>query len=598
MKLSDYVFEVVAGLGVKHVFMLPGGGAMHLVDSLGRNAHLEAVCNLHEQACAIAAEAYGRTTNNLGVALVTSGPGGTNALTGLAGAWLASTPCLFISGQVKRRDMKSGLGLRQRGPQELCIVDIVSSVTKYAITVMDPNTIRFHLERAIHAATTGRKGPVWIDVPLDIQAVEIEPTLLQGFTPPKELGLEGNASRAAEVILEMLRQAERPVVLLGNGLHASELGPRLLTLLERLGAPVLTTWAATDLIPEAHPLCFGKPGLAARRGANFTLQNSDFLLSLGARLDFDVTGYNPEQFARGARKAVVDVDPAELAKPGVSIDLPLCMDAGELVDPLLAGIEGQPVLNLDDWLCHCREWKDQYPLILQEHREQKNGIHPFVFTELLCEALDPDDLVLPGSSGSAIDMFWMAFKAKPNQRAFSTGGLGAMGFGIPAAIGGCLARGRRKVVSIDGDGGFVMNIQELATVASMQLPIIFFVMNNQGYASIRVMQRNHFEGRLVGCDDKSGMTLPDFRKVAPAFGIPYLRLEDPAELKLGIHQALSHPGPLVCEVILDPEQGTTPKVSSIVRPDGSIASRPLEDLWPFLERDELRANLLIPPIED
>lgn len=567
---------------------------MHLVDSLGRSG-LEYVCTLHEQAAAIAAEAYGRATNNLGVALVTSGPGASNALTGTAGAWFASTPCLFLSGQVKRSDLKGNSGLRQRGPQELDIVSMAGPITKYAVTVTEPSTIRYHLEKAVALATSGRKGPVWLDIPLDVQASDIEPARLEGYRP-LTAGPDPMLPDLVARTMATLRASERPVLLAGNGVHFSGTESSFLQLAEQLGIPVLTTWMGCDLIPDGHPLNFGRPGSIAGRGANFTVQNSDCLISLGARLDFDVTGFDQSRFARAARITVVDIDPAEITKLGMPIEVAIPMDLRVVMPELLRQTRDLP--DYGPWLVKCREWKGRYPVVLQEYRGLSDWINPFVFAEALSAELEPGDLVVPGSSGAAIDMFWMAYRSKAGQRAFSTGGLGAMGFGVPAGMGACLAMNRRRTVTVDGDGGFLMNIQELATVAKLDLPVKYFVANNQGYASIRAMQRNHFGGRLIASDPSSGLPLPDLVAVASSFGVPAGRLRGGDDLCAGIRAVLERPGPFVCDVMLDPMFTTSPRMASTVRPDGSMVSRPLEDLWPFLDRDEFRSNMLIPPIED
>lgn len=566
---------------------------MHLVDSLGSVPGLTPICNLHEQGCAMAAEAYGRATNDLGVALVTTGPGGTNAVTGVAGAWLSSTPCFFLSGQVKRSDLKGASGVRQRGPQEIDIVSIVSPITKYAVTVMDPMDIRFHLEKALHLARDGRRGPVWVDIPLDVQAASVEPSDLRGFIPESETGpMEPRLAPEARTLVDWLNVSKRPVLLFGNGVHAAGAAQEALELATLLGIPVLTTWAGSSLIPDDHPLCFGKPGMMASRGANFTLQNSDLLISIGARLDPDVIGFDHAALARGARKVVVDIDPAEIAKLRMEVTLPVVADARTFLQALLAEAHRLEPGDRSKWIQHCRGWKDRYPLVLPEHSDLEDGIHPFVFTEALCRASTSEDVIYPCSSGAGIEMFWMAFKAKAGQRAYCTGGLGAMGYGIPAAIGACLAHHRARTLCVDGDGGFFMNIQELETVARLGLPIKFFVLNNQGYASIRTMQRNHFKGHLVACDASSGLTLPDVKRVVTAFGIPFVRMADQDGLEDGIAQVLATPGPVVGEVMISPSVVIAPRVQSTVQADGSVVSRPLEDLSPLLDREELAANLL------
>jgi acetolactate synthase I/II/III large subunit len=601
MRLADYVIQRVAHLGVKHVFTVPGGGAMHLDDALGASGEVGFVCNLHEQACAIAAEAYARVTNVLGVALVTSGPGGTNALTGVAGAWLESTPCLIISGQVKRADLMGDSGVRQLGSQEVDIVSLAKPITKYAVTVMDPEAIRYHFEKAVFLATTGRPGPVWLDIPLDVQATDIEPSSLHGFDAPLRPEAEADGERLARQVaetVEFLNAAERPVLLVGNGVRLAGAQDAFLEAVGFLGIPVLTTWMGADLLWEDHPLFFGKPGTVASRGANFTLQNADLLLSIGARLDFAVTGYAQEQCARAARKIVVDVDATEIGKLRLHVDVPVCADALDFLTGLLAGAARLRPKDRSEWMAHCRAWKANFPVVLPEYREQTDSVNTYVFASVLADELTADDLIIPGSSGVGIDTFWLTFRVKRGQRLFSTGGLGAMGFGLPASIGGCLASGGKRTVSVDGDGGFQLNIQELATVQRLGLPIKYFVLNNQGYASIRSMQRNHFDGRLMGCDASSGLGLPALTEVGAAYGLAVSRITDHAHLRDGIKGVLERPGPELCEVVVAPDQSVGPRVSSAVRADGTMSSRPLEDLWPFLEREELRGNMLIPTIDD
>ena len=601
IKLSDYIFRFIADLGVKHVFMVPGGGAMHLNDSLGKCQDIEYICTLHEQAGAIAAEAYARVTNSLGVVLVTTGPGGTNAITGIAGAWLESTPCLIISGQVKRADMKGELQIRQRGPQELDIITIVKSITKYAVTVTDPTSIRYHLEKAVALAASGRKGPVWLDIPLDVQAATIEPDNLPGFNHAElEVGAINRSllSLQVEETIKLLNNAERPVLLVGNGVRSSGAEDAILKLVNQLGIPVLTTWMGVDLISDEHLLFFGKPGTVASRAANFIIQNSDCLISIGARLDFAVTGFDQTKFARIAKKIVVDIDAGELAKLNMKMDVPVCADARSFIQGILDNSASIQSLDRKAWLARCSEWKTKYPVVLPEYWEQKNNVNVYVFTSILADELTKDDLLIPGSSGADIDKFWISFKVKTGQRLFSTGGLGAMGFGVPASMGGCLASGRKRTVTVDGDGGFQLNIQELETIARLKLPIKFFVLNNQGYASIRSSQRTHFNGHLVGCGPSSGLTFPDTLKIAAAYGIESMRISDHSNLRDKIQAALQTPGPVICDVMTDPDQMVAPRVSSHVRPDGSMVSRPLEDLWPFLDRNEFFSNMLIPPVSE
>lgn len=602
MKLSDYIFQFVADLGVKHVFMLSGGGAMHLDDSLGRCKQIEYVCNLHEQACAVAAEAYGKITNDLGVALVTTGPGGTNAITGVAGAWLDSTACLFISGQVKRPDLKGNSGLRQLGVQEVDIVSLVAPITKYAVTVTDPKTIRYHLEKAVHLARMGRPGPVWIDVPLDVQAAPIDEAALSGFVPGLDqppLFDESKMREQVGQVIELFNQAERPLILAGSGIRLARAGSELLTLIDRLGIPAeAATSLGIDLIPGDHPLFFGRPGPIAPRYANFILQNCDLLIAIGARLDMAMTAYAHDRLARGAKKVMVDIDPAEIAKMQTTIHVPVQADAGAFLRELLKRTNELLPRDRSAWIARCRQWRNRYPLVLPEHRELRGMVSTYYFTEVLCQEMNGDDVIASGSSGNAVELFHLCFQQKAGQRVIHTRGLGPMGFGIPAAIGACLAAGRRRTICLDGDGGFHLNIQELETVARLKLPIKFFVINNNGYASIRISQAGYFQGRLCGADPSSGVTLPDLLKISEAYGIRAVRLADQSDLRARVVALLNEPGPLIVDVMVPPDEVRAPRVISVPRPDGSMVSKPLEDLWPFLDRDEFLSNMIVPALPE
>jgi acetolactate synthase-1/2/3 large subunit len=598
MKLSDYVVQFVAEQGVRHVFMLPGGGAMHLNESLGRRPDLQFVCTLHEQAAAIAAEAYAKVTNGLGVAMVTTGPGGTNAITGLAGAWLDSMPCLFISGQVKRADLKGDSGVRILGVQEIDIVSLVSSITKYAVTVEDPSTIRYHMEKALHLALSGRRGPVWIDIPLDVQGAQIDPANLTGFAPPQApRGLDGVVAVQVKELLGLLRSATRPVIVAGNGIRIAGAVEEFHQALQTLQVPVLTTWLGMDLVSETNPLYAGRPGSIAPRGANFALQNSDLMLVIGSRLDMAFTGYAHAKLARQAIKVMVDVDEAEIRKMKTTIHLPIVCDAAIFLRELNRQLGHISPQRYDDWVQRCQDWKRRYPIMQPEYRERLQRVSMYCFSEALSAELTSEDVVASGSSGSAIELFLLGFQVKENQRVFHTRGLGAMGFGLPASIGACLGAGGRRTVCVDGDGSFQMNVQELETLHRLQLPVKVFVINNAGYASIRAAQRSYFN-HLVAADSTSGLSLPDVEKVAAAYGLPFARIANQQDLRDQIRSALDTPGPVVCEVLAAIDEERAPRLSSAQRPDGGMLSKPLEDLWPFLDRDEFHANMIIPPLDD
>ena len=570
---------------------------MHLNESLGRCSEIRYVCNLHEQACAIAAEAYAKYDTRLGAAMVTAGPGATNAITGVAGAWLDSSPVLFLSGQVKKNDLMGESGLRNRGVQEVDIVGLVRSITKYAVTITDPSTIRYHLEKAIHLALSGRPGPVWLDIPLDVQAAEIQPDKLLGFRPEISNAVAVGSAlqvQTAEVV-RMLRRSERPFILLGNGVRLAGGQRSAESLINALGVPFGLTWPAMDLFPDSHPLLVGRPGPMAPRGANFALQNSDFLLMVGARMDLVMTAFAPENLAREASKVMVDIDPAELAKFSGSLALSVCADARDFLEELHAQSVDVNCSSRKDWLSRCAEWKVKYPLVQKKHRETQDRVSMYCFTEVLSDALAEGDLIVPGSSGNAIETLLLAFRPKKNQRIFITTGLGPMGFGLPASIGGCLAHGRRRTVCVDGDGGFQMNIQELETLVRLRLPVKCFVINNGGYASMVASQKNYF-GHLVGADPSSGVTLPDVTKVAAAYGIPTCRIANQADLRRQIDAVLASDGPMVVEVLALADEAREPRVSSTRNADGSMTSKPLEDMWPFLDRKEFMANMIITPV--
>ena len=590
-RVADYIFKRVADLGVKDVFLLPGGGAMHLVDALGQNPDLNFIPTHHEQAASIAAEAYARVNELLGVALVTTGPGATNAITAVAGAWIESVPLLIISGQVKRADMKADSGVRQMGPQEVDIVSVVKPITKYAVTVTDPAQIAQCLDKAIHEATNGRQGPVWLDVPLDIQGSQIDPDQLERL--PLETSNKPPASLALDEIVSLIQQAKRPLILAGHGVRLAGAANAFQALFQRLNIPVLTTWNALDLIPYEHRLCAGRPGSVALRPANFAAQNCDLLISIGARLDNVVTAHNPANFAGHADRVIVDIDAAELKKHQFNKAHLIEADAGEFIqqlDTATAEIRS----DCEDWLETIDGWKQRYPRCDGEAFPEKGAISHYHFLDRLSSLTPENALIITGSSGLAVEVFYSTFINKPGQRVFLTSGLGAMGYGLPATIGGCLAAGRKPVLSVEGDGSLQLNLQELSTLKSMNLPVRMFVMNNNGYASIRNTQRNYFDGRYVATGNEAGLIIPDIVKVAEAMGIEAIRINDAAELDQKIAYVIDHPGPIICDVTIVKDEALWPKVSAIPQADGSMISMPLEDMSPLLPLDRLEQEMRVP----
>jgi acetolactate synthase-1/2/3 large subunit len=548
---------------------------------------------------------YGKATNNLGVALVTTGPGGTNAVTGVAGAWLDSTPCLYISGQVKRADrmFDAGghpLGVRQLGVQEVDIVSIVAPITKYAVTILDPATIRYELEKAVHIARTGRPGPVWIDIPVDVQAAPIDPGSLRGFdpaeTPPPPTDPDPGAR--ADAIIDALNRSSRPLVFAGNGIRLARAEREFGELIDLLKVPVVATWCAADLISSEDPLFVGRPGTVASRGANFALQNCDLLLALGVRLDFSITGYAPDKLAREATKIVVDIDRAELAKLAPHIEMPTCADAGVLIREMLARRDRICPVARDAWDRRCAVWKTRYPVVTAEHRQPEGRVSIYHLAEVIGCETTASDVMVSGNSGSGIEIYLLAAPTRTGQRIYHTAGLGAMGYGIPSSIGACLANGRRRTICVDGDGGFQFNIQDLETIARLRLPITFFVLNNDGYASIRASQTNYFGRANIGADASTGLTVPDLTKVAASYGLATAVIYDQANLTVDVRRVLEMPGPVVCDVRVIPDETRAPRLSSAQRPDGSFVSKPLEDLWPFLDREEFLSNMIVAPVPE
>lgn len=593
IKVSDYLIKRLEETGSRHMFMLPGGGAMHLNDSLGKSDVIQYVCCLHEQACSIAAEAYARVNNQIGLLMVTTGPGGTNALTGVAGAYIESTPMFVVSGQVKRLDMINGQGVRQQGMQELDIISVVKSMTKYAALVDDPMMIRYHIERALYEATHGRKGPVWLDIPLDVQASMVDEDQLIGFTPRQEVKNTHLEKQVLQVI-EYLNHAERPVLMAGNGIRLADGIREFDELSKLLNIPVLTTWNGIDLIEEESPLYYGRPGGLGHRYANFMQQNSDFFLSIGARLNLLQTGYNFDGFARAAVKVMVDIDEAELHKINVRPDLPICADAREFMQLM---IKHQDLIQIKDrskWFAYGDRLKEKYPIVKPEYWEQKELTNTYCLLETISKYMTPEDVYVSGSSGSCIDISMQTFRVKKGQRVFSTKGLASMGYGFPSAIGACLASGNKRTVGVNGDGGFVMNIQELQTLARLQLPVKIFVLSNRGYGAIKATQTNLFAGHLVACNEDSNLSLPSVAKVADAYGVPSMIIHDNSELDGKVREALDAPGPMIIEVMTPIGLTASPKQVSYKRSDGQMESKPLEYMNPPISEEEMKENMLIP----
>ena len=594
MRVADYIWKFLADRGVKHVFLVTGGGAMHLNDALGRERRIKYVCNLHEQACAMAAEGYARMSGIPGVASVTTGPGGTNALTGVMGAWLDSVPMVIISGQIKRATMITScphLKLRQLGDQEYNIVDAARPMTKMAKTVMSVEEVPSVMAEAWDICQSGRPGPVWIDVPLDIQAAELPESLVVAHVEPSHAEpLLRPSARQVEEVAGLIRKAERPAIIVGSGVHNAHAEALFLEVAESLNIPVLTSISGIDLIPSDHPLFFGRPGILGERPANFIMQNSDLFIVLGTRMGIRICGYAYETVARNAVKVMVDVDEAELEKPTFRPDVKIRSDARVFLEMLHEVLPSLP--QKEDWFAYCRRIKEKYPVVMLEHRTRTDYVSSYVLPESIMRHA-PDPLTVVTANGVAYTSTFQTIPIRNGMRMFANEACASMGYGLPAAIGAAFAgEGGRTVVCFEGDGSIQMNLQELQTMVNYKLPIKLFVYNNGGYLSIKTTQKAFFDGFFVGSEEGSGVILPSFEKLAFAYGLPYFRLNNNQELDAKLPQVFSSNGPVLIEVMLDPFEVLGPKAASKRLPDGTMVSAPLEDMAPFLPREELYANMI------
>lgn len=611
VRLSDYVAQKLQAHGVRHVFMLTGGGAMHLNDAMGRVDGLQYVCCHHEQALAMAAESYTRLSGRLAALNVTTGPGGINALNGVHGAYTDSIAMIVLSGQVKRETLASNapVRLRQLGDQEVDIVSMVRPITKFAAMVTEPQDIRYLLEKALWLAETGRPGPVWIDVPIDVQSALIDPETLHGFDPvregygrdyalPAEYGWKTGAALSAAVaeVLEAIKGAKRPVLLPGTGVRISGAYDIFLRIADKLGIPIAPAWNAQDLVADDHPLYVGRPGTVGDRAGNFAVQNSDCVLVLGCRLNIRQISYNFASFARAAKKIMVDVDAAELAKPTLNIDMPVHADLKAFLPELERALEGYetPVAHRE-YLSWAMERRRKYFPVLPEYWETKGVVNPYCFTEALFEQLEENEVIVMADATAAV-VTVQAARLKKGQRLFSNSGAASMGYDLPATIGAwhAMSGGSKRVICMAGDGSIMQNLQELQTIVGQKIPAKIFLYNNAGYHSIRQSQQAHFNGFSVGCGPDSGVTFPDFEKIAMAFGFAYTQTSDHSDMRGAISKTLMADGPAICEIFVDKEQAFAPKLSSKRLEDGTMITAPLEDLAPFLPRDEFESNMIIP----
>lgn len=585
IKVSDFVMSYLESLKIKQVFCVTGGGAMHMNDSLGKSKYLNGVFMLHEQGAAIAAEAAARATDSIGCCLVTSGPGATNAITGLVGAYIDSVPVLFLVGQAKRADLIGDQGVRQFGIQEVDSVNLVRSYAKYAVRIDEPERIAYELEYATAIARNGRPGPVWMEIPLDVQASMIDETALEHFDK-KTLPKYDVTNDEIDETIDILNKSKRPVIILGHGIRLSGGVETARKFYEAMNVPVLTSWNGVDLIEENHPLYFGRPGGVGQRAANLILQSADCVLTIGTRLNLLATGYNYASFLQKAKHIMVDIDINEMNKKNVHPSLKICCDAKSFMEKMLS--KRAEIQNIDrrEWFEKCSMLLKQYAKYIHEAYPCAGKISTYDLVKCVSDNMCSDDIYQFTSSGTSVDIAMKVFEIKYGQRAFLTKGLAAMGYDIPASIGSCVSTGRRTVC-VTGDGSFAMNMQELEVMKRLNLPVKIFVADNSGYSMIYQSQNGNFDGRLTGCTENSGLSLPDMGKIAEAFGIKSLRIEASDDLELKVKETLEIEGPAVCVVKTDIGQKVLPKQASFMNEHGQMESRPIEDMYPLLSREEL-----------
>lgn len=583
MNVSEYIMDRLAKEGVEKIFMVSGGGGMYLIEALGQNPNIKHVCNHHEQASVMAAEGYQRATQNLGVALVTTGPASTNALTGVCCAWNDSIPLLVLSGQAKTATLVGNTGMRQRGTHEVNIVPIVKPVTKYAVTVMDARKIRYHLEKALYLAKNGRPGPVWLDIPLDIQQTQINPDELETYVPENQQEYDYKLDE----LLSLLNSSKRPIFIAGYGLKLSKQNKLFLNLADEFNIPIVTTKNGFDIVANDNRLLAGRIGINGQRAANIAVQNADLIIAIGARLPLVTVGYETNLFGKNAKKVLVDVDDAQLEYAHIPLDLKIKADLKYFVEKFYEKlIQSNFSYDSSKWLDKINNLKKSYPVITDEILKQKKYVNSYYFFDILSDVMNADDILVT-DQGATFYSFTPAFKVKENQLAYTNGGFSPMGYGLPASIGSCFAKDGNRVFSVNGDGGLQMNIQELQTVIHNKLNMKIFVFNNDGYLSIKHTQNTFFNGHFVGSDPKSGVSCPDTIKIAKAYGFKHFRIKNNKDVKKTLLKITKTKGPVLTEVMIDPMQAFLPKVTSKRLEDGTMISSSLENMAPFLPEKEL-----------
>jgi len=586
MKLSDYIISYLASLGIKHIFVLTGGAATHLVDSFKNRNDIKYICVQHEQAGAMAVDAYSRLSKSkLGAMIVTSGPGATNLITGICCSWFDSIPCLFLTGQVNTFESSGNTGVRQLGFQETDIVSIVKPITKYAALVTEPEKIKYHLDKAVYIAKSGRPGPVLLDIPMNVQRAEIDLTKLESFKGSRVNYADTGVVLRQKIkqVIKLIENAQRPIILAGAGIRLANATKEFRKMVELLKFPVIPSWAGSDLLPHAHHLRIGPMGVYGHRGANFAIQNADLLISIGSRIDTRMTGGKSETFCRRAKKIIVDIDPAELNKGRVIPDIAINSDAKEFINLLIEELHNIKKPNISSWIKKVKEWKAKYPICLPEYYKQKKLVNPYVFIKTLSEELGEGEVIITDAGGN-LTWTMQTFETKEGQRLFSAFGNSPMGYSFPASIGASICLNKKPIVCIIGDGGFQINIQELETVVNYKLPIKIFIMNNHCYGIIKQFQDMYFGSRYIASDKEHGYSCPDFVKIARAYGIKAMSITNHKDLRKKIRTVLKSKGAVVCDVVMRDDEKLIPKLEF---------GKPIEDLTPYLDRKEFLANMII-----
>lgn len=591
IKVSDFIFRhLVEKHNIKHCFLVTGGGAMHLNDSIGHTEGLEYICNHHEQASAIAGEGYYRTKGQLSVTNVTTGPGGTNAITGVLGQYLDSIPGLYISGQIKTSTYKNTypyLNLRQLGDQEADIVAMVTPITKYAKTVVNPLDIKYELDKAIAIALDGRPGPVWLDIPLDVQGAMIDESKLKEFDKSELIDPVKHelVDKQIRELITRIKNSKSPVIYVGNGVRLAKKEKEFIDLAEKLNIPIVTAISGSDIIWHDHKLNFGKPGICGDRIGNIMVQNADLLLVLGTRLSIRQVSYAYDLLAPNAYKVMVDIDMAELEKPTLSVDLPIHANLSEFIDKFKEVLCETDFPDFNNWIEWGRNIEKKLPSLVDDNPSQDGYTNSYIFADELFKQLHGGDVCVTGN-GTAYTCTYQAMKVNKGVRVFANQGCAAMGYDLPAAIGAAVANPNGRTILVTGDGSIQMNIQELQTIVTNKLPIKIFVLENEGYLAIKTTQKSFFEGHFTGSNPSSGVECPNLEKIAGAYGIPYLSTnENGLKLEEVIKETLEHEGPVICEIHMHPEQTLFPKSASFKDENGKISSAPLDKMAPFMPEE-------------